>query len=139
MSWPKTADQAYYLFEGRVLIPIDPSTGVAQLMLRPQGGMGVGIPAIADGDPGDTPVISTDINLTELAYTDVTPASASFTEISPNTYQLNLSLHRGAPGDDLVDCRGQPRGDVVHRHRSCAGLRLAPKGSWSLSRDRDGH
>ena len=116
MSWPKTADQAYYLFEGRVLIPIDPSTGVAQMMLRPQGGMGVGIPAIATGDPGDTPVISDVINLTELDYDDITAASASFTEISPNTYQLNLSLHKGAPGDagsnatvlDADDVSGTP-------------------------------
>jgi hypothetical protein len=98
LSWPITDDGQFYIFEGRVLIPIDPSTGVAQLLLRPQGGMGVAIPAIAQGDPGATPTISTTINLTELAYDDPTAASAEWVETSPDTYELSLELHAGEPG-----------------------------------------
>lgn len=104
MSWPLDSTGQFYLFEGRVLIPIDPGTNVAQILLRPQGGIGVGIPAIAQGDPGDTPTIDTTISVTELAYDDVTPASATFTEISPDTYRLNLSVHEGVPGtSDVVN------------------------------------
>jgi hypothetical protein len=102
MSWPVTADGAFYIFEGRVLIPVDPSTGVAQLLLRPQGGLGVAIPAIAQGDPGVTPTLDTVINYTELAYNDVTPAGASWTQTSPNVYRLTLSAHSGAPGESDV-------------------------------------
>src|SRR5688572_26750271 len=98
MSWPTTADGQFYLFEGRVLIPIDPSTGTAQLLLRPQGGLGVAIPAIAQGDPGDAPTIDTAVNFTELAYNDATPAAASWTETSPDVYKLNLTVHEGEPG-----------------------------------------
>lgn len=116
MSWPTTDDGQFYIFEGRVLIPIDPSTGVAQLLLRPQGGMGVAIPPIADGDTGPAPTISTTINLTELAWDDPTAASASWTETSPDTYELNLELHAGEPGDagtnatlmDASDLTGTP-------------------------------
>lgn len=98
MTWPTTSDGQFYVFEGRVLMPIDPATNVAQILLRPQGGLGVGIPAIAQGDPGITPTIDTTINFTELAYNDATPASASWTETSPDVYKLNLTVHEGDPG-----------------------------------------
>ncbi len=98
MAWPTTPDGQFYLFEGRVLIPIDPSTGTAQLLLRPQGGLGVALPAIATGATGATPTIDTNITFTELAYNDATPAGASWTQTSPGVYKLTLSVHEGDPG-----------------------------------------
>jgi hypothetical protein len=112
MSWPKTADGQYYIFDGQVLMPVDPSNGVATLLLRPTGGMGVGIPAIEQGDPGAHAEIDNTINYTVLAATDTTPSSASFTTITPPTtstpgvYRLNLAIHEGedgAPGDTVLD------------------------------------
>lgn len=107
MSWPTTADGQYYHFEGIVDIPVDPTTGVAVLLLRPQGGSaGEGVPAIEDGAPGVHAELSEEINFTELAHDDPTPASASFTTLTPPTtstpgvYKLNLALHGGEPGDD---------------------------------------
>lgn len=106
MSWPKTADGQYYIFEGQVLIPVNPSTGVAQLILRPLGGMLVGVPAIEKGDPGVPSTFSTDVDFTELAWDDSTPAGASLVELTPPTdstpgiYKLVYSVHAGRPGDD---------------------------------------
>lgn len=106
MSWPITADGQYYLFEGQVLIPVNPSTGVAQLILRPVGGMLIGVPPIEKGDPGLPPAIDTTVNFTELAYNDATAATATFTEITPPTettpglYRLNMAVHEGTPGED---------------------------------------
>lgn len=103
MSWPTTADGLWYLFDGQVRIPIDSSTGVAQIILRPQGGMGVGIPAIADGAPGPAPTLQTAISFTELAHDDPTLAGASWMLMSPGpppVYALTLALHKGAPGAD---------------------------------------
>jgi hypothetical protein len=101
MSWPTTADGEYYLFEGIVRIPVPTSTGAPILMLRPQGGMGVGIPAIADGQDG-TPALFQEgaVDFTELAYDDATPASLTIVEVSPGLYTLQGALHAGAPGDD---------------------------------------
>ena len=107
MSWPTTADEQYYRFEGIVDIPIDPTTGVAVLLLRPQGGSaGEGIPAIEKGDPGTPADIHETINFTELAWNDPTPASMTWTELTPGTsttpglFQLNAALHAGPPGED---------------------------------------
>lgn len=107
MSWPTTADGQYYHFEGIVDIPVDPTTGVAVLLLRPQGGSaGEGVPAIEDGAPGVHAELAEEINFTELAYDDPTPASAAFTTLTPPTtstpgvYKLNLALHAGDPGED---------------------------------------
>src|SRR5262245_98194 len=100
MSWPKTPDGEYYVFEGIVYMPVDPSTGVAQLYLRPQGGMSVGVPALETGPPGSPPTIETAINYTPLAWDDVTPSTASWTETAEDVYKLNLSTHDGRPGAD---------------------------------------
>lgn len=106
MSWPTTADGQYYIFEGQVLIPVNPSTGVAQLILRPLGGMLVGVPAIEKGDPGVPSTFDTTVDFTELAYDDPTLAGASLVELTPPTdstpgiYQLVYSVHAGAPGAD---------------------------------------
>lgn len=103
MSWPTTTynGEGYYLFDGVTLIPINPSTGAAVVMLRPQGGMGVGIPPIADGAPGAAAELQEGpISFTELAYDDPTPGSLTVTEVSPGLYALSGALHKGAPGDD---------------------------------------
>ncbi|WP_066904494.1 hypothetical protein [Mycolicibacterium houstonense] len=106
MAWPTTPDGQYYQFEGNVQIPVSPETGAAILYLRPQGGMGVGIPPVAQGDPGVHAEIDEAINFTALEPGDSTPDSASWTTITPPTtstpgvYKLNLALHKGAKGDD---------------------------------------
>lgn len=103
MSWPTTADGQYYLFDGQVQIPIDPSTGVAHLILRPQGGIGVGIPPVADGAPGLPATFQEGaVDFTELAWDDPTQASLTVTQISldPPVYALSGALHSGPPGED---------------------------------------
>lgn len=103
MSWPTTADGLWYLFEGQILMPVDPSTGMAQLILRPQGGIGVGIPPVANGDDGVPPELQATVAFTELAYDDPTAASMSWTLVSPGpppVYALTAALHAGAPGAD---------------------------------------
>lgn len=106
MSWPTTSDGQWYIFDGQILMPVDPTTGAPVLLLRPQGGMGQGIPAVAQGSPGKHAQIDEAINLTELAHDDPTPASASWTILTPPTddtpgvYKLNIALHKGEPGDD---------------------------------------
>ncbi|PVB26410.1 hypothetical protein DDJ92_24490 [Mycobacteroides abscessus] len=120
MSWPTTPDGQRYLFEGIIEMPVSPETGAAMLLLRPQGGMGVGIPAIAQGDPGVHAELDTAINFTALEPGDATPDSASFTLITPPTtstpgkWKLNLALHKGEKGDngetvwDPTDLSGTP-------------------------------
>ncbi|BDY31419.1 hypothetical protein [Mycolicibacterium mageritense] len=106
MSWPTTPDGERYLFEGIIEIPVNAETGAAILMLRPQGGMGVGIPPVAQGPAGKHATISTDINFSALEPEDSTPDSASWTLITPpdddtpGEWKLNLALHKGAKGDD---------------------------------------
>lgn len=106
MAWPTTADGQYYLFDGQVLMPVDPSTGAAILQLRPQGGMAVGIPAIEKGDPGKHAQIDPVINVTELEWDDPSPITKSWTTITPPTdttpgvYRLNDMSRKGRPGDD---------------------------------------
>jgi hypothetical protein len=106
MAWPTTPDGLWYIFDGQVLMPISPETGAPVLYLRPNGGVGQAIPAVAQGDPGKHAELDTTINYTELAYNDPTAASASFTTITPPTdstpgvYRLNVALHAGSPGAD---------------------------------------
>jgi len=75
----------------------DPSSNVFIAVAAPTGGLG-NFPALVKGDAGDPPTIDTNINLTALEYGDVTADSAHWTETSPGTWQLSLSLHKGAPG-----------------------------------------
>jgi hypothetical protein len=83
----------------KFMVPMewDPSSNMFFAVAVPDGGIG-GFPILAKGDDGDTPEISTVINFTALEYDDATADSASWTETSPDVYQLNLSLHKGAPG-----------------------------------------
>lgn len=101
MSWPTTTYNGvlWYIFEGRILMPVDPTTGAPILMLRPEGGMGVGIPPIADGAAGPAAALQTGpISFTELAAGDPTPGGISVTEVSPGLYALTGALHSGADG-----------------------------------------
>jgi len=77
MAWPLNADGTRWLFDGIVEIPVTPDAGAAILMLRPQGGMMVGVPPIAQGAPGVPARLATGINFNELAPDDPTPATAS--------------------------------------------------------------
>lgn len=83
----------------RIPLDWDPSSNMFFAVSYPDGGIG-NFTALAKGDPGDVPTINSSITLTELAPDDPTPASASFTEVSPDTYTLSLALHRGAKGDN---------------------------------------
>lgn len=104
MSWPTTADGQWYVFDGQILMPVNPSTGAPVLYLRPNGGIGQAIPPVAQGDPGKHAEIDTVVNYTELAYNDPTPAGASFTTVTPPTdttpglYRLTMTVHAGSPG-----------------------------------------
>ncbi|AWH14419.1 minor tail protein [Mycobacterium phage TChen] len=107
MSWPTTPDGNYYRFEGLIDIPVDPETGATILYLRPQGGMGVGIPAIAQGPAGQPAVIDTEpIQPVELEADDPTPLTWSWTELTPpsesgpGVYRLNPMVRKGPKGDD---------------------------------------
>lgn len=83
----------------RIPLDWDPSSNMFFAVSYPDGGVG-NFTALAKGDTGDVPTLNTSITLTELAPDDPTPASASFTEVSPDTYTLSLALHRGAKGDN---------------------------------------
>lgn len=105
-DWPLSPDGQYRQAEAKLLLPVDPA-GVAMIMVKPDGGaIGVGVTAVEKGDPGVHAELATAINFTELAHDDTTPASASFTTLTPPTtdtpgvYKLNLSLHAGQPGED---------------------------------------
>lgn len=104
MAWPTDPSGQWYVFDGQILMPVSPETGAPVLYLRPNGGIGQAIPAVAQGDPGLPPNLDNAINYTELAYNDPTAASASFTTVTPpsgstpGTYRLNLSVHAGSPG-----------------------------------------
>jgi len=82
----------------RIPLDWDPSSNMFIAVAAPSGGLG-GFPALVKGDDGETPVIDTSIDFTELDYDDPNPASASWTEISENVYKLTLALHRGPKGD----------------------------------------
>ncbi|AHG24340.1 minor tail protein [Mycobacterium phage MichelleMyBell] len=106
MAWPivEYNGAPHYHGQGDFLIPVDPSTGMAVIMLRHDGGIGSGLTAIEKGDPGVPPSFDPDVPVTELAYDDPTPASGTWTQISPPTgndpglWQLSLTLHGAAPG-----------------------------------------
>lgn len=83
----------------RIPLDWDPSSNMFFAVSYPDGGIG-NFTALAKGDTGDVPTLNLPITLTELDPADTTPASASFTEVSPDTYTMSLALHRGAKGDD---------------------------------------
>lgn len=94
--------QEYVVFDVtkfRVPLNWDPSGNFFFAVAVPDGGVG-SIPALAQGDDGETPEIDNVINFTALAWDDPTAAFASWTETSPNVYKLNLGLHEGEPGED---------------------------------------
>jgi hypothetical protein len=105
LSWPTTTYNGaeYWMFDGITLVPVDPTTGVAILMLKPSGAsIASGIPAIAkgeDGDPAEFQEGPLD-SFTELDYDDPTPASLEIVKVSPGLYTLSGALHAGAPGED---------------------------------------
>jgi hypothetical protein len=97
----------HYQGQGTVLVPISGS-GVAVIMMRRDGGVIGGMPAIEKGEPGLPAELSEIVNHSSLAYDDPTAESASITTLTPPTssspgvYRLNLATRRGAPGDDGV-------------------------------------
>lgn len=83
----------------RIPLNWDPSSRMFIAVGAPTGGLG-NFPALVKGDTGATPTLDTTINLTALEYDDTDPDSASLTLIAPDTYRLNLTLHKGEPGAD---------------------------------------
>lgn len=105
-SWPKSADGQYYMAEGKILIPVNPS-GSAVIMVKPDTtAVGTGFTAIEAGPPGAPPTLAETVNFTALAPADPTADSASLTTLTAPTsttaghYQLNLALHTGQDGAD---------------------------------------
>lgn len=98
-----TIDGAQYLVvdvaKFRIPLDWDPSSNMFFAVSYPDGGIG-NFTALAKGDTGDVPTLNLPITLTELDPADTTPASASFTEVSPDTYTMSLALHKGAKGDN---------------------------------------
>lgn len=106
MAWPIVDYNGlpHYKGTGTVLVPVD-GTGVAHIFMREDGGIIGGVSGVMQGDPGAPPGIQTTVNSVELAHDDPTPASASWTQLSPpnetypgGLYQYNHVWHAGAPG-----------------------------------------
>lgn len=110
----------------------DPSSGMFIAVAAPTGGVG-SFNALAKGDTGDVPTIDTNINFTALEYADATADSASWTETSPDVYQLSLALHKGAPGAaagttliDAEDLTGTPvTGRIIVVNATADGFEYA--------------
>jgi hypothetical protein len=83
----------------KLQIPLDwdPNSGAFLAVAAPTGGL-LDFPALVKGDPGDVPTFDS-IVFTALEADDVTPDSATWTETSPDVWQLNLMLHKGPQGD----------------------------------------
>lgn len=85
----------------RIPLDWDPSTGM--MVAVSPAGIVLDMPLFLKGNNGDSPNIR-NINLTELAWNDPTPASGSSTLVSdgdgvnPPEFDINLALHGGQPG-----------------------------------------
>jgi hypothetical protein len=85
----------------RIPLEWDPNSNAFLAIAVPDGGIG-NFPALVQGDPGVTPVIDNFVNLTVLDHDDTTPDFASFSEPTPNVYELNMSTRKGPQGDPGV-------------------------------------
>jgi hypothetical protein len=121
-------------YQWRVVLRIPknwtPESGVF-IAVAPPGGI-ANFPAAIQGDIGFTPTFR-NVDMVELAYDDATPASATWTLITPGTpttapvFDLELTLHKGAPGatpdvnllaaDDLDD-GGSPTAGYIFQVNS---------------------
>lgn len=83
----------------QLVVPLDfdPSSNMFLAVGVPSGGY-ANLPILLQGNPGATPTFDSTINLDVLAYTDPTANSASLTPLGGNAYQVNLTMHAGAPG-----------------------------------------
>jgi hypothetical protein len=96
-------NEEFYQWKVVLRIPKNwtPESGVF-IAVAPPGGI-ANFPAAIQGDRGFTPTFR-NIDLVELAHDDATAASATWTLITPGTpttapvFDLELTLHRGAPG-----------------------------------------
>lgn len=82
----------------RIPLDFDPTSNMFIAVAAPTGGVG-NFPALVKGDTGDAPTIVDTVIVDSLAYNDPTPDSATLVEIATDTYQLNLAIHRGEPGE----------------------------------------
>lgn len=83
----------------QLVVPLDfdPSSNMFLAVGVPSGGY-ANLPILLQGNPGATPTFDSTVNLDVLAYTDPTADSASLTPLGSNVYQVNLTMHAGAPG-----------------------------------------
>jgi hypothetical protein len=96
-------NEQYYQWRTVLRIPKNwtPESGVF-IAVAPPGGI-ANFPAAIQGEIGFSPSFR-NIDLTELAWNDPTEASATWTLVTPATdetppvYDLELTIHRGAPG-----------------------------------------
>lgn len=81
----------------RIPLEWSPSSNMFLAVAAPDGGLG-NFPALVAGDDGLPATIDSSVVFEALDYTDPSPEYASFTEIAPQVWQLNLGLRNGAPG-----------------------------------------
>lgn len=101
-TWNQTViDGVTYLVidtaQFRIPLDFDASSSMFIAVAAPTGGLG-NFPALVQGDVGPAPTLAP-INPTFLEPTDPTPDSASWTELSPGVWQLDLVIHKGPQGD----------------------------------------
>lgn len=130
MAWPivefNGAD--HYKAEGTMLVPVDPSTGAAVVLMKENGGVTDGFSAIEQGEPGVHTEIDEQINATVLEYDDPTPDDFSFSVLQPGgngqpqVVRLNATFRKGEKGDpgdtiitpsDYSDYDAIPPGSVM--------------------------
>jgi hypothetical protein len=108
MPWPTVEFNGalYRQSEGTFLVPVDGSNGAAIILLKENGGVGVGFSAVEQGPPGVHAELDETINVTELEWNDPTTPSWSWTTLIPPTtstpglYRLNAQTRKGEKGDD---------------------------------------
>lgn len=99
-----TVDGNSFTWDGTVTLTnaTDLSSGVAQIILTPSGGIGT-LPVLAKGDPGPPPVIDS-VTVTQIDAA-ISPAAPTLTKTSPggagvpSHYAIAFEVNKGAKGD----------------------------------------
>lgn len=109
MAWPIVTVGGSDYWKFSLLLPVTPTPNDwAQILLQPDGmAAGVGIPAIADGPPGLSPILDPTEIVTEIDYDDPDPVTASWAMTDPGdgdtvppTWQRTSTARKGPAGSD---------------------------------------
>ena len=139
MAWPIVQWNGipHYQAQGEFLIPVDPSTGAAVILLRENGGVGDGFSAIEQGPPGLSCELAEKVIWNEVAYDSPHALEASFVTIRPAAngippvYQLVADVRTGRNGDDgdtvlnPADYGGGTQGQILVINAAGTGFELA--------------